>query len=186
MHQIGQFIPKMCFFTKGVGRHKNHLTSFEYALRNAKIEKFNIVSVSSIFSPGCKLVGREEGLTHFSPGQIVFVVMSRTDSNIPHRLIAAAVGAAIPQDGRNYGYLSEHHSEGQNEKVAGDYAEDLAVQMLASTWGLDFDIEKAYNEQKDIFSVSGKEVVTKSICQTAMVDKDGPWVSVLAAAVLII
>lgn len=186
MHIVGSFMPRMVFFTKGVGRHKNQLTSFEFALRNAKIEKFNLVNVSSIFPPGSKLVGREEGLKNFKPGQIIFVVMSRNASNVPHRLIAAAVGAAIPADEESYGYLSEHHSEGQNEKAAGDYAEDLAAQMLASTWGLDFDIDKAYNEQKEIFSIAGKEVKTRSICQTAVVDKEGLWTSVLSAAVLIL
>ena len=179
-------IPTKCFFTKGVGRHKNKLTSFEFALRDAKIEKFNLVTVSSIFPPGCKLVGTVEGLKHLSPGQVLFLVMSRNESNVPHRLIGSSVGAAMPNDRGSYGYLSEHHSEGQNEKAAGDYAEDLAAQMLASTWGLDFDLDKAYNEQKDIFSISGKDVTTRSICQTAVVDKEGLWVSVLAAAVLIL
>ncbi len=186
MHVVGDLMPKMCFFTKGVGRHKNKLTSFEFALRDAKIEKFNLVTVSSIFPPGCKLVGTVEGLKHLSPGQVLFLVMSRNESNVPHRLIGSAVGAAMPNDRESYGYLSEHHSEGQNEKAAGDYAEDLAAQMLASTWGLDFDLDKAYNEQKDIFSISGKDVTTRSICQTAVVDKEGLWVSVLAAAVLIL
>jgi len=186
MHVVGDLMPKMAFFTKGVGRHKEKLTSFEYALRNAKIERFNLVTVSSIFPPACKLVGRDEGLKHLQIGQILFLVMSRNESNVPHRLIAASVGAAMPQDKESYGYLSEHHSEGQNEKAAGDYAEDLAAEMLASTMGLDFDVDKAYNEQKDIFSISGKDVITRSICQTAVVDKEGLWVSVLAAAVLIL
>jgi len=182
----GNFVPRMVFFTHGVGRHKDKLTSFEYALRDAGIAPFNLVTVSSIMPPQTKIVSREEGLKYQKPGQIVFVVMSRLSDNEPNRLLAASVGAAIPADRSNYGYLSEHHSEGQNEKAAGDYAEDLAAQMLASTMGLDFDLDKAYNEQKDIFSISGKDVTTRSICQTAVVDKEGLWVSVLAAAVLIL
>jgi arginine decarboxylase len=186
MHVVGSFMPRKIFLTKGVGRHKKKLTSFEYALRNAKIEKFNLVNVSSIFPPAAKLIGREDGLKQLDPGQVVFVVMSRNESNIPHRLISAAVGCAIPQDDESYGYLSEHHDEGQNERKAGDFAEDLAAEMLASTWGLEFDVDKAYNEQKDIFSIAGKAVTTKSICQTAVVDPDGFWTSVLAVAVLIL
>jgi len=186
MHVVGSNMPKKIFLTKGVGRHKKKLTSFEYALRNAKIEKFNLVNVSSIFPPGAKLIGREEGLKVLHPGQIVYVVMSRFESNVPHRLIAASVGCAVPQDNETYGYLSEHHGEGRNERQAGDFAEDLAAEMLASTWGLEFDVDKAYNEQKDIFSIAGKAVTTKSISQTAIVDKEGMWTSVLAAAVLIL
>jgi arginine decarboxylase len=186
MHVVGSMMPKKIFLTKGVGRSKNKLTSFEYALRNARIEKFNLVNVSSIFPPAAKLIGREEGLKQLQPGQIVFVVMSRNESNVPHRLIAAAVGCAIPQDTETYGYLSEHHSEGQNERQAGDYAEDLAAEMLASTLGIEFDVDKAYNEQKEIFSIAGMAVNTRGICQTAVVDKEGKWTSVLAAAVLIL
>lgn len=186
MKEKGRFIPTRAFLTKGAGRHKNKLTSFEMALRNAGIEKFNLVNVSSIFPPQCKMVSRERGLKHLQPGQIIFVVMSRNSSNIPHRLISAAVGVAIPKDRDVYGYLSEHHAEGQNERMAGDYAEDLAAQMLASTMGVDFDIDKAYNEQKDIFSIAGKDVNTRSICQTAVVNKEGLWTSVLSAVVLLL
>ena len=41
--------PKKIFFTKGVGVHKDKLSSFEVALRSAGIEKCNLVYVSSIF-----------------------------------------------------------------------------------------------------------------------------------------
>lgn len=49
-------MPKKVFLTKGVGKHKEQLSSFELALRNAKIANFNLVRVSSIFPPGCKLI----------------------------------------------------------------------------------------------------------------------------------
>ena len=54
----------------------------------------------------------------------------------------------MPADPNAYGYLSEHHAFGQNEKVAGDLAEDLAVEMLASTLGLEFDEDKSWDENK--------------------------------------
>jgi arginine decarboxylase len=183
---LGSHIPSKCFFTKGVGRAKDKLTSFEYALRDAKIEKQNLVNVSSILPPKCRIAGREEGIKLLEPGQITFVVMSRSESNEPHRLLAAAVGAAIPSDTETYGYLSEHHSFGESEKIAGEYAEDLAAQMLASTLGLEFDAEKAYNEQKDIWQIAGMNVTTRNVTQAAVVDKTGMWASVLAAAVFII
>jgi type I restriction enzyme M protein len=50
------------FFTKGVGRHKDYLQSFELALRSAGIEKCNLVTVSSIYPPGCKRIPAEDGV----------------------------------------------------------------------------------------------------------------------------
>ena len=44
-------VPKRLFFTKGVGKHKERLTSFELALRDAGIAAQNLVRVSSIFPP---------------------------------------------------------------------------------------------------------------------------------------
>jgi arginine decarboxylase len=118
-------VPKKLFFTKGVGKHKEKLESFEFALRNAGIEKFNLVKVSSILPPNCKIVSKERGLKELDTGQIVYCVISQNSSNEPRRLLAASIGCAIPTDRSNYGYLSEHHSFGEVEDKAGAYAEDL-------------------------------------------------------------
>ena len=68
------FVPTKAFLTKGVGRHREKLTSFEMALRDAHLAAFNLVRVSSIFPPQCELVDREEGLSHLLPGQVLFAV----------------------------------------------------------------------------------------------------------------
>jgi arginine decarboxylase len=180
------FVPRMVFFTHGVGRHKDKLTSFEYALRDAGIAPFNLVTVSSILPPRTKVVSREEGLRHLNPGQIVFVVLSRNADNEPNRLLAASVGAAIPADRNAYGYLSEHHAFGQTDDKAGDYAEDLAASMLASTLGMEFDTNAAWDEREQQFKMSGKFVRTQNATQSAIIDKNGNWTSVIAAAVFIL
>ena len=179
-------IPKKVFFTKGVGRHKEYLSSFELALRNAGIEKCNLVNVSSIFPPRGKIIPKEKGLKELKPGQITFVVMSRNATNEPNRLLAASVGLAIPVDRSMYGYLSEHHSFGQTERQAGDYAEDLAAEMLASTLGLEIDPDKSWDEHKEQWKIKDKIVKTKNITQSAIVDKSGKWTTVIAVAVFIL
>lgn len=173
------------FLTKGVGKHREKLTSFEMALRSARIAQFNIVRISSIFPPYCKLVPRAEGLRHLKPGQVVHVVMSDNATNEPHRLVAASVGVAIPKDPSHYGYLAEHHSFGEKEDKAGDYAEDLAASMLATILGIDFDPNTSYDERKDIWRLSDEIVRTRNITQSAIGDKDGLWTSVVAAAVFV-
>ncbi|MGQ9618255.1 MAG: pyruvoyl-dependent arginine decarboxylase [Candidatus Aminicenantia bacterium] len=179
------FIPKRIFLTKGVGRHKEKLASFEEALRTAGIAPFNLVKTSSIFPPGCDLISKEEGLKLLKPGQIVFCVMSENSTDEPHRLISASIGLAIPRDKDTYGYLSEHHSFGEKEEDVGDYAEDLAASMLATTLGLAFDSEQSWDERRGLFKISGKIVTTKNITQTA-VGKKGYWTTVIAAAIFII
>jgi len=179
------FVPKRVFFTKGVGVHKEELTSFELALRDAGIEKFNLVQVSSIFPPGCKILSRSVGIKRLSPGQIVFCVMSKLSSNEPRRLMASSVGCAIPTDRKLYGYLSEHHAFGQTDTMAGDYAEDLAAAMLASTLGITLDENLGWDEKKEIYRISDKIVKTTNITQSAIVKSDGRFTTVVSSAVLV-
>jgi arginine decarboxylase len=178
-------VPKQMFLTKGMGKHKEKLTSFEMALRAAGIAQYNLVKVSSIFPPGCRIITRERGLKHLSPGEIVFCVMSENNTNEPHRLLASSVGLAIPKEKESYGYLSEHHGFGQKEDDAGDYAESLAAQMLATTLGVEFDENASWDEQKEYYRISDKIVKTTNITQTAIGDKNGLWTTVITAAVFI-
>ncbi len=178
-------VPHKVFFTKGVGRHRHELQSFEMALRDAGIEKFNLVSVSSILPPGCPIVTREEGLSSLVPRQIVHVVLARNSTNEPNRQVAASIGCAVPADGTHYGYLSEHHTFGENADTAGHYAEDLAATMLATTLGIQFDAEKDWDEREDQFKMSGKIVKSFNVTKTAEGDKSGATVTVIAAAVFI-
>ncbi len=177
--------PTKFFLTKGVGTHKDYLASFELALRDAGIEQFNLVSVSSILPPGCKKINKLKGLEVLKPGEIVFVVMARNETNEPNRLSSASVGCALPAKNNKYGYLSEHHSFGETCEIAGDYAEDLAASMLASTLGLKFNPDDAWDSRRQAFRLSGKIVRTTNVTQTARGDKDGRWTSVVAAAVFI-
>jgi len=176
-------IPKSFFLTKGVGKHRDYLQSFELALRSAGIQYCNLVNVSSIVPPGCKLISREKGLKMLKPGEITFVVLAKNSTNEPHRLIAASIGVAIPSGRENYGYMSEHYSFGQTDEVAGDYAEDLAATMLATTMGIQFDPETAWDERKQLFKTSGLIIKTTNITQSATGEKNDLWTTVIAAAV---
>lgn len=178
--------PKKVFLTKGVGVHKDKLSSFELALRNAGIEKCNLVYVSSILPPHCKIIPKSEGLKLLSPGQVTFCVMARSETSEPNRLVSAAIGVAMPKERVNYGYLSEHHAFGETSKISGDYAEDLAATMLATTLGIPFDPEQAWDARKKDYRASGHIFKTTNICQSAEGNKYGLWTTVIAAAVFII
>jgi len=179
-------VPVKMFLTKGVGKDVDPLSSFERALKDAGIEKCNLVNVSSILPPNCEIVPREKGIEMLKPGQITFVVMSRNSSNEPNRLIASSIGVAIPADRSMYGYLSEYHSFGETDEKAGEKAEDLAACMLASTLGIDFDMNQGWDEKEQLFKLSGKIVKTRNVAQSAIIDKDGMWMTVLSTAVLLL
>lgn len=176
------FVPKEIFLTKGIGRHKEKLASFEEALRDARIAAYNIVPVSSIFPPHCKIISKEKGVKLLKPGQILHCVISRNTCNEAHRLISASVGVAIPKDPNQHGYLSEHHSFGETDKQSGDYAEDLAALMLSTTIGIDFDNDTTWDQKEEIWKMSGKIVKTTNITQSAIC-ADDVWTTVVAAAV---
>lgn len=179
------YVPGKIFFTKGVGRHKDYLQSFELALRDARIEKCNLVTVSSIFPPNCKRIPTDEGLKMLQPGQITFAVMARNATNEPNRLIASSIGVAQPADANAYGYLSEHHPFGETDEKAGEYAEDLAATMLATTLGVEFDPNVDWDEREKLYKMSGKIIRTFNVTQSAEGHKDGLWTTVLSCAILL-
>ncbi len=174
------------FFTKGVGYHRNQLQSFELALRSAGIEKCNLVYVSSILPPDCKIIPKDSGINQLKAGQITFVVLSRADTNEPNRLVSAAIGLARPKNNNQYGYISEHHSFGETMKISADFAEDLAATMLASTLGIEMDPNVAWDERKQAYKVGNKLFVSRSIAQSARGHKSGLWTTVVAGAVMLL
>ncbi|MBI2343221.1 MAG: arginine decarboxylase, pyruvoyl-dependent [Deltaproteobacteria bacterium] len=178
-------VPTKCFLTKGVGKHREKLQSFEMALRNAGIAQYNLVRVSSIFPPACRIIPKKEGIKFLKPGQIVFCVLYDTATDEPHRLLASSVGLAIPRDRSHHGYLSEHKSFGQTERQAGDYAEDLAAEMLATVLGVPFEPDQSWNERRKSWTISGEIVKTMNITQSAVGDKNGLWTSVVAGCIFI-
>jgi len=184
---LNKLVPAQMFFTKGVGYHKNRLQSFELALRDAGVEICNLVTVSSIFPPDCKIISRETGVKLLKTGQITFVVMARECTNEPNRILSAAIGLAQPKDKKQYGYISEHHGFGETQQKAGDFAEDLAATMLASTLGIDMDPNAAWDDRKQLYKATHKhQFVSRSISQSARGHKDGLYTTVVAMAVMLL
>ena len=146
----------------------------------------NLVRVSSIFPPHCKVITRKEGQSLLNHGEVVFAVIAENSTREAHRLVVSSIGVAIPADKDTYGYLSEHHSFGETEDQAGEYAEELAAEMLATTLDVDFDPDKSWDEKKEIYRISNKIVRTSNITQSAVGDKRGLWTTTIAAAVLIL
>jgi arginine decarboxylase len=130
-------------------------------------------------------VTKEKGLELLKPGEVVFCVLARNSTNEPNRLMAVSVGCAVPAEGVQYGYLSEHHTFGETDEKAGDFAEDLAASMLATTLGVDFNPAAAWDEKEKVFKMSDKIVRTTNITQSAEGNKNGLWTTVVSLAVFV-
>lgn len=178
------FIPTKVFLTKGAGQHKYRLKSFEEALRKAQVAQQNLVKVSSILPPKCKLISREKGLRMLVPGQICYCVMAKADTNEHGRLVASSVGIAIPKEDNKWGYLSEIHGHGMNSRQAADMAEDLAAAMLGTTLGLEVDPDQAWSEKEQVYRTSGLIIRTSNTTQAAR-GKGGLWTTTVAMAVFL-
>lgn len=179
----GQLVPTGMFFTNGVGKHRHKLQSFEAALRGAGIAQFNLVKVSSIFPPHCKIVSKSKGLARLQPGGIVHCVLAEVQTNEPNRLACAGIGLAVSADETHFGYVSEHHGFGLTRPKCIDLVEDMAASMLATTLGFDLDPDRAYDERREIYRSKGLIVRTRACVRTAEGDKNGLWTTVVAAAV---
>lgn len=179
-------VPKEMFFTRGTGKHRRNLQSFEEALRDAGIASYNLVRVSSILPPHCKIISRARGLKALKPGQIVFCVLAEVRTNEPNRLAGAGIGLAVPANTDTYGYISEHHGFGMTKRACGDFVEDMAATMLATTQGIDLDPSIAYDERKNTYKAKGLVVKTRAVVQTVEGDKNGLWTTAVAAAVFIV
>lgn len=175
--------PSRLFLTSGTGIHRERLQSFELALRAAGIAICNLVEVSSIVPPGCDVISFEEGQEQLRAGEITFCVLAKNATR-GVRNITAAVGMALPADHTLYGYLSEHHGEDETAAEAGDYAEDLAATMLATTLGIEFDPEQHWDERKQQYRMSGRIVHSRSVAAEAT-GTPGRWTTVLAAALFL-
>lgn len=179
------YVPRYMFFTKGVGNAREKLASFENALRSARIAHLNLVQVSSIFPPYCRILDLDKALSYLEAGEITHCVLAREQIKEPGRRIVASIGLALPAETGQYGYISEHHGFGQTEFEAGEYSEDLAASMLANTLGIEFDPDKDYDERREVYRMSGKIVESQHFTQGALGAEGGMWTTVVAAAVFV-
>ena len=154
------FMPKECFFTKGVGRHKQKLMSFELRFVTPASKSKTSSACPRFIRPAAKSFPKMTACLNSSPAKLHFVVLAEAATDEPNRLICAGIGLAIPKN-HVHGYIAEHHGYGMTEKRTEDLCEDLAATMLATTLGIPFDAEKAWDEREQQFMMSGEIVKTR-------------------------
>lgn len=172
-------IPTKVFSTFGVGHHEQQLTAFQLALKAAGIHRLNHICVSSILPPECEVLSRPNGVCLVPPGALTFGAYDKL-STMQLGVISAACGIAIPKDPKMYGYLSEHHSHEQSSIDAANYAADLAAQMLAAEYNLDYVIGLKGDERQEQFNRFQHIFTADSVVASAQVQTTDQYVCVFA------
>ena len=181
-------VPTKVFLTKGVGVHEKQLTSRELAMTDAGVEKVNLIKASSIIPPGCQIVSPDEGKELLHIGQMTFAIMAECSTNEPHKLIAASIGMAKPDDENEYGFFTEIEQEegyGKTEEKASEEVTELAIHNLAMSWRAPFDPKKDFDPKKTLYRIRNKNVRVSHMTQTTFGDKDGRYATVFVAAVFL-
>jgi arginine decarboxylase len=179
-------VPKMFFLTSGVGVHEKDLRAFEEALRDAGINRCNLIKTSSIIPRGCKRITREEGMKYIQPGQITFAVLAQSQTNEPGQQVIAGIGMAQPKDPSLYGYLTEiEEMIGLSDEEVEQDVIEMAIENLVTEWNPKFEGEKVYRKGKKNYSLEGHDVMVDSIVQSAKGADGNKYTIALAAAVFI-
>jgi len=153
------------------------------ALRDAGIEKCNLVQVSSILPPGCKVISRTQGVKQLQPGAITYCVMSRCCSNEPRRLLAASVGLAIPADKKHTVISASTTLSAERRRKPVIMRKTWPPRCWHQRWASTLILMKAGTRKRNI-QISGKIVSTRNITQSTIV-KNNWFTTVVAAAVFI-
>ncbi|MGC8567901.1 MAG: pyruvoyl-dependent arginine decarboxylase [Candidatus Micrarchaeia archaeon] len=178
-------IPRKVFFVKGSGVAKMQLLSFELALREAGIQRYNLVPVSSILPPGCEIIPAKEGLELLPSGSILFLVLSKAYTNTYMQRINSVVGCAVSNDKKQYGYLSEYESTNEAESTAIEKAEAMAFSMLSSISDKKLSLESTTKKEAKK-SKSSKFVTTSSISSSIILKEKNKWACTVSAACFIV
>ena len=160
------YVPSEVFLVSGVGRHHARVASFEHALRDAGVEPYNLVPVSSILPPDAEFVEPHKGVKHLSSGQVVHAVLGR--DTVTEGTAKAAVGVARSDKG--HGYFIERSGVGGTDDSAerdGDTAETLAREMVETS------------------ETAGDVAESFSVESTASAEEGDGYTTVVAAAVLV-
>ena len=156
-------------------------------LRDAGIAGTNLVLISSIFPPQAKLISRKEGLKKIKRLDKFYLQFIQKIKQMNHIEYVLHLWVLLNQKtSLDMDIFLNTNLLDKMKLQAGDYAEDIAAQMLASSLGIPFDADKAWNEKRQQWSISGEIYKTHNITQTTKGDKDGKWTTVFAAAVLLL
>ena len=185
--QAWPLVPRKVLLAKGVGVHKEMLTSRELAMTDAGVEKMNMIKASSIIPPRCEIVPLREGKKELMIGQMAFAILAQCQTYEPHKRISAAIGIAKPDDPDMYGFFTEIEEDqgyGKTQQKAAEEVMYLAISNLAMSWRAKWN-DKMFDPKKKVYRIKNKTVRVSNVTQSALGDPDGKYTTVFVAAVFV-
>jgi arginine decarboxylase len=174
------------FFTAGRGVHEHERVAVQHALREAGVGDCNLVKVSSVIPPGCRVIDRAEAKELLRPGNIVFAVIAQAVTQEPHQRLSVGIGWAIPEQEGVPGYIAEVEEE-QARGLSGDACADevgtTAVRLLAERLRAKVDAEVPWKRHKGWFNLGRTRATAGSLTSTVVGDEKGRYTAAVALAV---
>lgn len=180
------FVPTRVFFTAGRGVHEHERVAVQHALREAGVADCNLVKVSSVLPPGCRVIDRGEAEQLLRPGNVVFAVIAQAVTEEPHQRLSVAVGWAIPDKAGVPGYVAEVEEEqakGLSGEAAADEVGATAIRLLAERLRAKVDAEALWRGRKGGVTVGRTAVRAGALAQTVVGDEGGRYTAAVALAV---
>lgn len=105
--------PTLYFLVSGASDGFTPLNAFDGALLQAGIGNTNIIKMSSIVPPRCKLIAP----ITLPPGALVPAAYASITSDVPGEIIAAGVAIALPKERNRNGLIMEYSAKGKKEQI---------------------------------------------------------------------
>ncbi len=117
--------PTKYFLVSGAADGYTPLNAFDGALLQAGIGNTNLVKMSSIVPPHCKLVAP----IALPLGALVPAAYASITSDVPGEMISAGVAVALPEDENKNGLIMEYSAKGERHKIE-EIVRNMAVEGM--------------------------------------------------------
>ena len=117
--------PTQYFLVSGASDGYTPLNAFDGALLRAGIGNTNIVKMSSIVPPHCKLVAP----IALPPGALVPTAYAAITSDVPGEIISAGIAVALPEDENQNGLIMEYSAKEERAKIE-EIVRNMAVEGM--------------------------------------------------------
>lgn len=105
--------PTKYFMVSGASDGFTPLNAFDGALLQAGIGNTNIIKMSSIVPPRCRLISP----IALPPGALVPAAYASITSDVPGEIIAAGVAIALPKERDRNGLIMEYSAKGRKDQI---------------------------------------------------------------------
>jgi arginine decarboxylase len=158
------------YLTTGVGFGKTPISAFDSALRDAGVDNFNLLTLSSVVPPGAEVVFEKYVPEGDQWGNKLYCVMAEIRTRESGQFIGAALGWYQLDDGR--GVFVEHMEKGETqEAVEANLKEEIHQSLTDMCNSRNIPVEEDRLKMK--MSIARVEDSSASVLVVAAYKSDG-------------